>query len=111
LITSFVMCPCHLPVTLGLLALIGGGSAFGVFVRSNGWVIGSIVTVLWLAGTARGFWLIRQADRAARTALAMAGSPPGSDAATCSPGKRIGVEIGISAQGAQQRYGSIAETA
>jgi len=25
--------------------------------------------------------------------------------------KRIGVEIGISAQGAQQRYGSIAETA
>lgn len=65
LMVSFVFCPCHLPVTLGVIALIGGGSALGTFARGNGVLIGVVVTALWLAGTARGFWLIRQANRAA----------------------------------------------
>lgn len=76
LILSFVFCPCHLPWTLGILAMLGGGTALGAFVRGNGWLVGAMVTALWVAGTARGFLLIRRAERAADTALALASTAP-----------------------------------
>ena len=68
---SFLFCPCHLPWTLGLLALLGGGTALGSWVRGNGVVVGLAVTALWVAGTAKGFLLIRQAEKAAKAALAL----------------------------------------
>lgn len=71
LVLSFLFCPCHLPLTLGALALLGGGTAIGAFVRGNGLAVGVVVSLLWAAGTWRGFWLIRRAERAARTAMAL----------------------------------------
>lgn len=71
LVLSFVFCPCHLPWTLGILALVGGGTAFGSFVRGNAWLVGGVVSVLWLAGTAQGFRLIRRAEQAAKLAIAL----------------------------------------
>ncbi len=75
LVLSFIFCPCHLPWTLGLLALLGGGTALGGFVRGNGVVIGVAVTALWVAGTWKGCALIRQAERAAKLALAVDPEP------------------------------------
>ena len=63
LIWSFLACPCHLPLTLGILATVLGGTALGAVLRDHTLLAGVIVTTVWLAGTARGFWLIRRGQR------------------------------------------------
>jgi cytochrome c biogenesis protein CcdA len=60
---SFVLCPCHLPITLGVLAAVLGGTALGTFLRANMVLAGVVITAAWLAGTARGFMLVRMARR------------------------------------------------
>lgn len=63
LVLSFLACPCHLPLTLGALAAVLGGTALGAVLRDNVWLAGGIIAAVWAAGTARGLWLIRQAER------------------------------------------------
>lgn len=63
LIVSFLACPCHLPLTLGLLGAVLGGTALGVVLREHALLAGAIVASAWLAGTARGLLLIRRADQ------------------------------------------------
>lgn len=63
LILSFLACPCHLPLTLGALAAVLGGTALGAALRDHVWVAGGIIALTWAAGTARGLWLIREAER------------------------------------------------
>lgn len=63
LIASFLACPCHLPLTLGFLAVVLGGTALGALIRDHALLAGIVVTSAWLAGTARGLWLVRQAER------------------------------------------------
>jgi hypothetical protein len=60
---SFLFCPCHLPLTLGVLATVAGGTALGALLRDHIWLAGSVITGVWVAGTARGFVLIRRAQR------------------------------------------------
>lgn len=61
MIGAFVFCPCHLPLTLGALALLLGGTAAGALLRAHPYVAGIVVTLLWIAGTWRGLRLIRSA--------------------------------------------------
>ncbi len=63
LAVSFLFCPCHLPLTLGLLAGVFGGTALGTLLRDHGWVAGGIIGATWLAGTGRGLLWIRRAER------------------------------------------------
>lgn len=63
LIWSFLACPCHLPVTLGILAAVLGGTVLGGVLHDHAVLAGAIVTAVWLAGTGRGLWLIRRAER------------------------------------------------
>ena len=79
LILSFVFCPCHLPWTLAILALVFGGTALGGFVKGNAVLVGVAVTALWVAGTAKGFVLIRQAEQAAKLAIALDRRDPEPD--------------------------------
>jgi hypothetical protein len=65
-IGAFVFCPCHLPITLGALALLLGGTAAGAVLRAHPYVAGTIVTLLWAAGTWRGYSLIRTARLASQ---------------------------------------------
>ena len=60
-IGAFVFCPCHLPITLSVLALLLGGTAAGALLRAHPYVAAAVVTALWAAGTWRGFRLIRSA--------------------------------------------------
>jgi MerE protein len=53
-IGSFILCPCHLPITLWWMALFLSGTAAGALLRGHPVVAGVIVTLLWLAGTWRG---------------------------------------------------------
>jgi len=63
LAVSFLFCPCHLPLTLGLLAGVFGGTALGALLRDHAWVAGGIIAATWVAGTARGLLWIRRAER------------------------------------------------
>ena len=63
MIGAFVFCPCHLPLTLGAMALLLGGTTAGVLLRAHPYIAAAVVTALWAAGTLRGVALIRSARR------------------------------------------------
>ncbi len=66
MIGAFVFCPCHLPITLSALALLLGGTAAGAALRAHPYIAGVVVTLLWAAGTWRGFAL-QSRESAARS--------------------------------------------
>ena len=59
-IGAFVICPCHLPLTLALAAALLGGTAAGAALRGHPFVAGAIITLAWLAATWHGFRLMRR---------------------------------------------------
>jgi mercuric ion transport protein len=61
MIGAFVFCPCHLPITLSVLALLFGGTAAGALLRAHPYAAGTVVTLLWIAGTWRGLVLVKRA--------------------------------------------------
>ncbi len=62
---SFALCPCHLPLTLGILVTVFGGTAAGAVLRDHVVVAGLVIGVAWIAGTWRGFRLVRLTQRGA----------------------------------------------
>lgn len=60
---SFALCPCHLPLTLAVLATVFGGTALGALLRDHALLAGLIISAAWLAGTARGLLLVRMAQK------------------------------------------------
>jgi hypothetical protein len=52
---AFVICPCHLPLTLGLAATVLSGTALGALPA------GVIITSVWVAATWRGVHHLRSA--------------------------------------------------
>ncbi len=64
--SSFLLCPCHLPLTLGLLGTVLGGTAAGALLRQYPLVAGLIVTLAWGAGTLRGLRHLRRAAQYAK---------------------------------------------
>lgn len=62
LLWSFIFCPCHLPLTMAVLATVLGGSAFGAFVSRNALGVGLLVGAIYLVGVAIGFRHIRAAN-------------------------------------------------
>lgn len=63
MIGAFVFCPCHLPITLSALGFLLGGTAASALLRGHPYWAGAVVTMLWIAGTWRGFSLVRAAQR------------------------------------------------
>jgi len=66
MVGAFVLCPCHLPLTLSALALLLGGTAAGALLRAHPYIAAAVVTLLWAAGTWRGLLLVKRA-RAVQT--------------------------------------------
>lgn len=62
---SFAFCPCHLPITLGILVTVFGGTAAGAVLRDHVVLAGAVITAAWVAGTWRGFRLVRLAQQGA----------------------------------------------
>lgn len=59
---AFVVCPCHLPLTLPLLLTLTGGSALGLWLASNQWLVWLASTGLFLGGLLLAwYWLTRPA--------------------------------------------------
>ncbi len=61
LIWSFIFCPCHLPVTMGVLAALFGGSAFGALIDRNTLGVGLVLGAIYAVGVGIGFRHLRAA--------------------------------------------------
>jgi hypothetical protein len=57
-IGAFAICPCHLPVTLAVLATLFGGTAAGAALRAHPIAAGAIITSVWAIATWHGFRLM-----------------------------------------------------
>jgi mercuric ion transport protein len=64
LIGALLICPCHLPLTLGFLASVLAGTAAGALVSRHPYVAGGVVTAAWLAAAWRGIRHLQSAERA-----------------------------------------------
>jgi len=64
LLWSFLLCPCHLPLSLGVLTAVLAGTSFGIVLREHIWIAGAAISGAWVLGTGYGLRLIRQAERA-----------------------------------------------
>ena len=60
---SFILCPCHLPLTLAIASTVLAGTSLGAVIRDNSWAAGAIVTAVWLLGTGYGFRLLRRSQQ------------------------------------------------
>lgn len=60
---SFLLCPCHLPITLAIIGSLAGGTVLGGLLREHALLAGAVVTAGWVIGTANGFRLVRHAQR------------------------------------------------
>jgi cytochrome c biogenesis protein CcdA len=72
---AFVLCPCHLPITLWVVGALLSGTAFGAVFTGHLFVAGAAISIVWLAATLHGFNLMRRAridaytDSTSRTLL------------------------------------------
>lgn len=64
LLWSFLLCPCHLPVTLTVLGTVLAGTSIGAILRDHTLAAGTTITLAWVLGTGYGLRLVRQAQRA-----------------------------------------------
>jgi hypothetical protein len=61
LVLSYVLCPCHLPLTMGLIVAMAGGTAVGAALSASMWRLGVVMTVLYGLSLWRGFHHLRRA--------------------------------------------------
>jgi hypothetical protein len=61
LIWSFVFCPCHLPISMAVLAAVFGGSAAGAMISRNTIGVGLALGAIYAIGVAIGFRHLRAA--------------------------------------------------
>ena len=54
-VVAFIICPCHLPLTLPLLISLTAGTAFGAWLAQNTILVGVISAVAFIGGLALAF--------------------------------------------------------
>ncbi len=60
LISGFLACPCHLPLTLPLLVALFGGTALGTWLSTHTGLVIGLSTGYFLAAIVLGFWLLKR---------------------------------------------------
>ena len=61
IVGAFVLCPCHLPITLWVIGALLSGTALGAAFTGHLFLAGAVISIVWLAGTLHGFNLMRRA--------------------------------------------------
>jgi hypothetical protein len=64
---AFLLCPCHLPLTLGLAATLLAGTGVGAALRGHLVLAGAVIALAWLAATWHGLYLLHSARTLAGT--------------------------------------------
>jgi Fe2+ transport system protein B len=62
-IGAFLICPCHLPLTMVLASTVLASTTAGVLLRAHPLAAGIVITAAWVAGTWRGIHHLRAAWR------------------------------------------------
>jgi cytochrome c biogenesis protein CcdA len=60
---AFVLCPCHLPITLWVIGAALSGTALGAIVSGHLYLSGAVISTTWLVATLHGFDLMRRTRR------------------------------------------------
>lgn len=60
MVGAFLICPCHLPLTLALIGALLAGTALGTSLERHPTATGIAITAAWLAATWRGIHLLRR---------------------------------------------------
>ena len=60
---AFVICPCHLPLTLWAIAALLSGTAAGALFHDHVYLAGATVSGVWLVATWRGVRYFRAVAR------------------------------------------------
>src|SRR5262245_16855154 len=60
---AFLICPCHLPLSLWLIGVLVSGTAIAPFVLGHSVLVVSSILVAWLGVTTYGVHLLRAARR------------------------------------------------
>ena len=60
---AFVLCPCHVPLTLAALTSLLGGTAGGAALHAHRALAIGVVALAWALATAHGFRLVWHAGR------------------------------------------------
>jgi len=63
IVGGFILCPCHLPLTLAALGAALAGTAVGAMLRDQVVASGLTISTAWALATWRGVWLMRSARR------------------------------------------------
>jgi hypothetical protein len=62
-IGAFVICPCHLPITLAAAAALLAGTVAGAALRTHPVAAGALISIAWALATWHGFRLMRRPQR------------------------------------------------
>ena len=63
IVGAFAICPCHLPLTLGLIGTLLSGTAVGALMNRHLYIAGGAIALVWLAATWRGVSYLRSSRR------------------------------------------------
>ncbi len=76
IVLGFILCPCHLPVSMALLGGVVGGGVLGAAVR-DAWILGVVMGTLYLFAVWRAFHHLRRAKAALAPGERLECSPSG----------------------------------
>ena len=62
IVGSFLICPCHLPMTLAVITGVLSGTALATFISGHRLAAGVAFGIAWVFGTWRGIRLIQRAE-------------------------------------------------
>jgi len=68
-IGAFLICPCHLPLTMAVAGTVLAGTTAGVLLREHTFGAGILIAAAWAAGTWRGIHHLRAAPTCAASRL------------------------------------------
>ncbi|MDP9350877.1 MAG: mercury resistance protein [Chloroflexota bacterium] len=66
--TGLLACPCHLPLTLSVVAAVAGGTSLGAFLLDSTWLLAGVLGAYFVVAVPLGLRLVTRPgwSRAAR---------------------------------------------
>lgn len=79
LLLSYLFCPCHIPLTLGVLGALLGGTTVGAALTGDAVRVGVVLTTMYAAVLWRGFGEIKRAKQIEASGGVLACTPRGCE--------------------------------